>query len=84
MEGMPVATLASRKKSLVQELNGFIAQKKTLTEQAESIKELTQSSKKGEVSTRGRAGRAPPLSKYGNAPPSDHLHPGAQPCGFCE
>ena len=59
MEGMPVATLASRKKSLVQELNGFIAQKKALAEQAESIQELTQSSRKATTNTRGREGRDP-------------------------
>lgn len=56
MEGMPVATLASRKKSLVQDLNGFIAQKKALTEQADSIQELTQTHKKGTLNTRGNAG----------------------------
>lgn len=40
MEGMPVATLAAKKKGLVQELNGFIAQKKAISEQAESMAEL--------------------------------------------
>jgi hypothetical protein len=47
MEGMPIPTLAAKKKGLVQELNGFIAQKKAATEQAESMSELVGTSKKG-------------------------------------
>lgn len=57
MEGMPVATLAARKKGLVQELNSFIAQKKAASEQADSIGELTQGTKKGPQSPKGRAGK---------------------------
>lgn len=49
MEGMPVATLAARKKNFVQELNSYIAQKKALTEQANNLAELTHTNKKGQV-----------------------------------
>ena len=56
MEGMPVATLAAKKKGLVQELNGFIAQKKAVSEQAESMAELVGTSG-------GRKGATGPKTK---------------------
>ena len=58
MEGMPVATLAAKKKSLVQELNAFIAQKKALTEEAESLEVLKQGSRKGAQTPRSGAGKS--------------------------
>ena len=68
MEGMPMATLAARKKSLVQELNGFIAQKKAASEQADNLAELTQGSRKTPVSPRGRAGRVSTIWRTNLAP----------------
>jgi len=66
MEGMPVAMLAAKKKGLVQELNGFIVQKKAVSEQAESMSELVGTSG-------GRKGAAAPKTKESRIlPPYAH------------
>ena len=56
MEGMPVADLAKRKKDLVQELNGYIAQKKALSEAAESHAALIGGAK-GKSQPKGQDGK---------------------------
>ena len=61
MDGMPVSTLATRKKQMVQDLNGYIAKKKAITEQAENVASLT-GGKKGASTLTGQDGKALSLS----------------------
>lgn len=61
-DGMAVPTLAAKKKALVQELNGFIAQKKAFSEQAEGRAAVATSSKSGTAAARGKDGKLVPLS----------------------
>lgn len=56
MDGMPVPQLAARKKQLVQDLNGYIAKKKAMSEQAENVAALT-GGKKGASQPLGQDGK---------------------------
>ena len=55
MDGMPTPTLATRKKQLVQDLNGYISKKKAMSEQAENVATLT-GGKKGAAQPKGEDG----------------------------
>lgn len=61
MDGMAVTLLAAKKKTLVQELNSYIAQKKAISEQNESRDALLgTTAKKGAAASKGKDGKSIP------------------------